>query len=152
MQGITPWDRLERQGDPSIEVSCPRQDVVRITLLGEHDLASVPSLDRTIDDLLCRASHLVIDLTETEFIDSSTIHALVRAHQRSELNGIRFNLLIYTDTIVRRALEIGDVLAPLNAVETLDDALEYNPIGNGHATATASRSVQAEGGEDAGAA
>jgi hypothetical protein len=57
-------------------------------------------------------------------------------------------VLVSADTIVRRALEVTDVLETLNPVESLEDAIDHDPIGNGH-SATTPRSVPPEGSDRA---
>jgi anti-sigma B factor antagonist len=134
MQEIRTFEQPGTPGAPSIEVRRPQQGVVQIVLLGEHDLASSAALERTIGDALPQAEHLVVDVTETEFIDSSTIGALLRSRNRAERAGVGFNLVVGPDSVVRRVLEVTDVLATLNSVDELEVALQparasHNPSG-----------------------
>jgi anti-sigma B factor antagonist len=54
-----------------------------IGVTGEVDVLAAPSLRRAIDEALSTGClELWIDLTETEFMDSSGLHALVDTHAR----------------------------------------------------------------------
>jgi anti-sigma B factor antagonist len=64
-----------------------------VTVVGEVDLAVVGRLDAHVDDALRNAESVVIDLSVTEFIDSSTIHLLLRAHRRAERRSVRFEIV-----------------------------------------------------------
>jgi anti-anti-sigma regulatory factor len=50
-----------------------------VRLVGEHDLESVPTVQRT----LASSSSLIVDLTETQFIDSTIIGVLIGAGRAS---------------------------------------------------------------------
>ena len=116
--------------DRSAEVYWPRHGVAQIVLFGEHDLAGSADLARTIDETLSRGpSRVVIDLTVVEFIDSTVLNTLVGTHQRAQDAGISFCLVVSPDSIARKALEITDMCVTLNAVETLDDALQLVEVG-----------------------
>jgi anti-anti-sigma factor len=66
--------------------------VIRVS--GELDLASSPTLEAELERIATTdASLVVIDLTELEFMDSTGLSVLVRAHQRSEQSGQRFGLI-----------------------------------------------------------
>ena len=54
-----------------------------ISVMGEIDVFAAPLLRRAVDDALGQGGlELWIDLSETEFMDSSGLHALVDAHAR----------------------------------------------------------------------
>jgi anti-sigma B factor antagonist len=72
-------------------VACGTTHVV--TVVGELDLAVVGRLDAHVDDAFRDAESVVIDLSCAQFIDSSAIHALVRAHRRAERRSVRFEIL-----------------------------------------------------------
>jgi anti-anti-sigma factor len=48
-----------------------------VALSGEHDISTVPTLEKLLDGLDGASSRVVVDLTNAAFIDSSIIHALV---------------------------------------------------------------------------
>ena len=109
--------------DPTIDVRAPRSGVVEVVLGGEHDLSSTEQLEETLTQALATCSHLVVDVSEAEFIDSTTIAVLVHAKSAAYDNDRRFNLVLNSTPIVERVLEITGVLETLNRVHTIDEAL-----------------------------
>jgi anti-anti-sigma factor len=109
--------------EPTIELRWPRPGTAVITLGGEHDLATAPRLEETVDEALANCSHLIVDISRAGFIDSSTIATFLRARDRAENGGVRFNLVLGTAAIVERALEVSGVIAALRVVPTVDQAL-----------------------------
>jgi anti-anti-sigma factor len=66
----------------------PDPQGVRITLAGEVDLATVPELDRLLDDLADREhGRLLIDLSSVEFMDSTGLASIIRALRAADANG-----------------------------------------------------------------
>jgi anti-anti-sigma factor len=111
--------------NPTIEVRRPRRGVAQIVLGGEHDVSSADELKATLDAALEGCSHLVVDLSAVQFIDSTTIRVLVGAKQAADEHQSRFNLVLGgTAPGVRNALEITGVLPLLDEVDTLEQALE----------------------------
>ena len=74
---------------------------------------------------LDRCTQLIVDLSSAEFIDSSTITALVNAKKHADQVGCKFNLVLASTPIVERALEITGVLPGLNRVATVEQALAH---------------------------
>jgi anti-sigma B factor antagonist len=65
-------------------------DRLVIAVRGELDLGSASTLDRELRDAGSNGfSHVVIDLGELEFIDSTGLGVLVRAQQAATENGHR---------------------------------------------------------------
>jgi anti-anti-sigma factor len=82
------------QDAPSFEVSTVECGTTHtVIVVGEVDLAVVGRLDAHVDEALRDAESVVIDLSVTEFIDSSTIHLLLRAHRRAERRSVRFEIV-----------------------------------------------------------
>src|SRR5579875_696304 len=108
-------DRFSVQKSESGEAT-----VLRVA--GELDLASSPELERELDGILAGAGGpLIVDLRELEFIDSTGLRVLVKAHQQAEERGRRFGLA-GGGSQVRRLLtlpEMGEPLAPASSPEEL---------------------------------
>jgi anti-anti-sigma factor len=65
-----------------------------LTLRGELDLATCRLLAAELQTAeLAGKNHIVIDLGGLEFMDSSGLHALLEANERSRANGHRLSLL-----------------------------------------------------------
>jgi anti-anti-sigma factor len=93
-----------------------------ISVSGELDLASSPALEEELERVSQSDAQLVvIDLRNLEFMDSTGLSVLVRAHQRAEENGRRLGLVngsqqvqrLLTLTGVAERLTLTDVPAEL---------------------------------------
>ena len=90
----------------SIETSEP--GVAMVSLLGEHDAYSAQRLARQLAVLQYEGYAVVIDLSETSFIDSTVVSTLLRAQREAEELGLKFGLVLDDTTgwSVRRLLEL----------------------------------------------
>jgi anti-sigma B factor antagonist len=76
-----------------VEVADKGEAVV-ISVSGELDLASSPALEEELERVATSdASLVIVDLRELEFMDSTGLSVLVRAHQRAAQNFQRFGLV-----------------------------------------------------------
>ena len=93
-----------------------------IAVSGELDLASSPALQEELDRLASSdAELLIIDLRELDFMDSTGLSVLVRAHQRAEEQGRRL-AMVKGPQQVQRLLSltgVGDRLTLVDAPEEL---------------------------------
>ena len=65
-------------------------DAVRVTVVGELDLATTPELERALDAVEATpARAIVLDLDGVEFLDSTGLRAVLAADARSQANGSR---------------------------------------------------------------
>jgi anti-anti-sigma factor len=110
--------------EPTIDVRRPKPHVALVVLGGEHDLASAPLVEHETEEALRTCSHLIVDLSPVQFIDSSIINLLVQLKKDADAKDCRFNLVLATTPGVERALEICGVLPALNRVKTVDEALD----------------------------
>jgi anti-anti-sigma factor len=79
-----------------ISVTLARQDppAAVVALVGEHDAYSSGRLENEIGVLLDEGRGIVIDLTDTSFIDSTTLSVLLGARRRAEQSSLGFVLLL----------------------------------------------------------
>jgi anti-anti-sigma factor len=63
-----------------------------VVIRGELDLATAPELDAAIQERLDRGQDVVVDLRELQFMDSTGLRVLVRAHARAGEQG-RFSIV-----------------------------------------------------------
>lgn len=80
---------------PAIEVRSglgrgPRY-VSLVTLHGELDYGSRPSLDKAFEDL---HGHVLVDLAQCELIDTATINVILTKHRELRREGYQLELLI----------------------------------------------------------
>jgi anti-anti-sigma factor len=112
-----------RDTEPTIDVLRPKPHIALVVLGGEHDLDSAPLVERATEEALLTCSHLIIDISPVQFIDSSIINLLVQLKKDADAKDCRFNLVMGTAPGVERTLEICGVLPGLNRVRTVDTAL-----------------------------
>jgi anti-sigma B factor antagonist len=65
-----------------------------VAISGELDLAAAPSLEEELDRALnSGASVIVLDLASLDFIDSTGLSVIVRAHQQAQESGRELGLV-----------------------------------------------------------
>jgi anti-sigma B factor antagonist len=82
-------------------------DQLRLGLSGELDLASADELDEAIqvaEEGPARA--IVLDLTDLQFIDSTGLQVLLKAHARSKENGRRLRFAPSSHEAVRQLIAV----------------------------------------------
>ncbi|MGH2578009.1 MAG: STAS domain-containing protein [Actinomycetota bacterium] len=91
----------------SFSIRAERRDgVARISAYGELDLETVPLLERTLEAVdHLEPARVVIDFTDLSFVDSTGVHAILRAHTRATKNG---NVLVVVNSSenVRKVFEL----------------------------------------------
>jgi anti-sigma B factor antagonist len=71
----------------------PDSQGVCIRLVGEMDLATVPEVDRLLDELAGNGhGRLLIDLDGVEFMDSTGLASILRAMRAADANGYRLTV------------------------------------------------------------
>jgi anti-sigma B factor antagonist len=87
------FDLTDEAVDPNTHVIAVRGDV---------DLYSAPELRQRLDDLIGHGkTHVLVDLSETSFIDSTTLGVLVGAIKRLRVHGGRLALACDDPSILR---------------------------------------------------
>lgn len=110
-----------RPEKPSIDLRAEPGDVIVLSLIGDHDLATKPSLVAELAALPPEAA-VVIDLTRCTFVDSTVIGAILNTRQP---NRPRVSLVLPPDTsYVVRALSVLGVRDLLPVHPTVEAALE----------------------------
>jgi anti-sigma B factor antagonist len=65
-----------------------RNGVARISAIGELDMRTVPLLERALEAVdQLKPARVVLDFSELSFVDSTGVHAILRAHIRATENG-----------------------------------------------------------------
>jgi anti-sigma B factor antagonist len=94
----------------------PRADATLIVVSGELDIASAPELEQALDQIRPESTTLVIvDLRELEFMDSTGLSIIVRAHQRLSEHNCELTL-IKGPLQVQRLLDLTGVADRLRLV------------------------------------
>ena len=96
----------------------PERDAVRVAPVGELDLATASLLEEQLHELRSAGfRHVVLDLRELTFIDSSGIRVIVAEHRWAESTGHEFSL-VSGPPAVQRALEVCGLLGLLHVDAT----------------------------------
>ncbi|HET6848370.1 MAG TPA: STAS domain-containing protein [Gaiellales bacterium] len=107
-------------------ISLVRQDAADgcvVVLTGEHDLSSVDELREAFDEA-SSARSVMIDLSETAFIDSAVLGALIASHRDATEHGRRWALIVGNGSgaAVRRILELTGLDAVMPVYSSRDEA------------------------------
>jgi anti-sigma B factor antagonist len=88
-----------------------------LALSGELDLASGDELEQELEGVFAaQTDQIVLDLRELEFMDSTGLSVVVKAHQRAEEKGIAFALVKGTAQ-VQRLLSLTGVADRITVVD-----------------------------------
>ena len=94
-----------------------------IGVSGELDLASSPVLEQRLDEVFSSdASLVILDLRELDFMDSTGLSVLIKAHQAAE-EGDRRLCLVKGPPQVQRLLSLTGVGERLSVLDAPEDAL-----------------------------
>ena len=99
--------------------------VAVLILRGEHDLATVPELQEELAGLLAERVPIVADLSETTFMDCATLTVLGEGQGRARAGGSGFVVVLGTDPVVRRLLELTGYLGRFSIVGTRAEAVNH---------------------------
>jgi anti-sigma B factor antagonist len=105
-------------------VEAHQRDRARVVAVsGELDLASSPALEEELEQIFSTdAELLIVDLRGLDFMDSTGLSVLVKAHQRAEESGKRF-ALVKGSQQVQRLLSLTGVSQRLTVVDAPEQLL-----------------------------
>ena len=112
-----------------IRVEQPAADVAVVEFTGEHDLAEAERIQALFESLVEQNALVVADFSEAEFVDSSVLRTLFRAHSVAADRGSSFRLQLGTAPVVERAFELSGILSHLTCCASRAEAL--NGAGHG---------------------
>jgi anti-anti-sigma factor len=88
----------------------PDRAAVRVRPIGELDLVTVPLVDAQLTELWSVGfTHIVLDLREVSFLDSTGVRLLLAWHAHSAADGMRFGV-ISGPPAVQRVFEVAGVV------------------------------------------
>jgi anti-sigma B factor antagonist len=121
-----------RTGELALERN--ESGVAVLTISGEHDLSTAPSLRRRLDGLLDEGVATVLDLSPATFIDSSILSVILDGRRRSAEAKIGFAVARSNGSdAVDRVLEVTGLRAELPVHARLEEAI-MAASGNGEKT------------------
>ena len=99
------------------------EELAVLSLEGDLDLSVIGEFEERVGELQLEGLPVRIDLTRLRFVDSSGIHALVRAHANLEGSGPGCRLRLTEGSSVEEVLRMSGVLEHLN--------VDRSPSGDG---------------------
>ena len=110
--------------ESNFKVEVHDRGAVVIDVSGELDLASSPMLEQELDSTaIASAELLIVDLRKLEFMDSTGLSVLVRAHQRAVENRTRF-AVVKGPQQVQRLLMLTGVAERLTLADSPEELLD----------------------------
>jgi anti-sigma B factor antagonist len=111
----------DREG--TLRVSEESDDVVAISLEGEFDMATSPLLVEQAERAFAAGRHLIVDLSDATFIDSSMLNAVVDAHKAAMAQGRVAVLQLGSAAVVERVIAMSGLDRLLPRVDDRADAI-----------------------------
>jgi anti-sigma B factor antagonist len=110
-----------------VEIDRSEDGVSIVSLLGEHELYSVLDIERALDEAIRDGRAVVVDLSRTDFLDSSVVAILLRAREEAHVEGASFALVIDDSTgqSVRQLFEITGLATIFRVVSSRAEALAH---------------------------
>ena len=96
-----------------------------VSLVGEHETFSADRIERTLEEAIAEGLAVIVDLTETDFLDSAAVTALLRARDDAQQRSLRFALVIDDSTgwPVRQLLDVTGLISVFPIEHSRDDAI-----------------------------
>ena len=98
---------------------------VVMTLIGEYDISSRDRLNGAFDRLR-DAGHVIFDLTEVSYLDSTAVSAFLRLHKARNDRGLQRETVVIAHYAVRKLFHILDLAQVFHIVDRLEDAIPKN--------------------------
>jgi anti-anti-sigma factor len=97
-----------------------------VSLVGEHETFSADQIERTLEEALAQGLAVIVDLTQTDFLDSAAVTALLRARDDAQQRSLRFALVIDDSTgwPVRQLLDVTGLVSVFPIEQSRDDAIK----------------------------
>ena len=97
-------------------------DTLVFRLRGSLDLATAPTVRAALNDATDNDSHhIIVDLTQLEFLDSTGLGVLIGAHRRAAEHGGSLRLIVH-DGPIARLLHITGLIGVFAVYHSLEDA------------------------------
>ena len=102
-----------------------------VAVTGEIDLFTAPDFKRHVSAPIdAGVSRVIVDLSNTTFIDSSSLGVLIGAHRRLKLRGGSLTIVCDVEAITK-TFRITGLDGVFTLVPKLDDALDGDAVGAG---------------------
>jgi anti-sigma B factor antagonist len=102
-----------------------------VAVSGEIDLFTAPDFKQHVSAPIdAGVGHVVVDLSQTTFIDSSSLGVLIGAHRRLKLRGGSLTIVCDNEAITR-TFRITGLDGVFTLVARIDDAFDGESVGTG---------------------
>lgn len=109
---------------PQLTIASSKQDAVHVVALrGELDLRGVGEVESVLA-ATGASGRVCLDLSELQFIDSTGLASVIRAHQALVAAGGRLVVICRGEGSVRRAFETTGLMTLLTVAGDRDEALQ----------------------------
>jgi anti-anti-sigma factor len=98
--------------------------IVALEVRGDADLLLQAELHAAIGRALDQDCAVIVDLSDTTFIDLSIVHTLTRGYREAHTQGTGFVLQVGTADIVERVLELTGLLELIPRARTRETAAQ----------------------------
>jgi anti-anti-sigma factor len=105
------------------EITRIEPDVAVLTLYGEHDFETRDELAEQLEVLVNEAEHVIVDLSEVDYIVSATLSVLVHADTLARERGETVTLRVAPGTNVARVIEVTRMRDLLPIAVSIDEAI-----------------------------
>ena len=112
----------DREG--ALRVTQEAGDIVAISLEGEFDMATAPKVVDAAERALDDRQHLILDLSDATFIDSSVLNAILATRKAALARERVVVLQVGTAAVVERVLELAAIEQVLPRASDRADAVE----------------------------
>jgi anti-anti-sigma factor len=110
-------------GSESVELRTD-DDVVIARLIGEIDLSNAQTIGSLAAGAVTNdAAGLVIDLSDTTYLDSSGVHLVFDLAERLTARGQRLVLVVPEQARIRRVLDLVNIESVVPVVRAVDEAM-----------------------------
>ena len=95
-------------------------------IAGEIDISNVDEIRSMLDQRAADAPGLIIDLSETGFLDSAGVALLLAIASRSRVTRREFHVVIPADASIRRIVELSGLDGQVDIVATVGELFNAN--------------------------
>jgi anti-sigma B factor antagonist len=107
----------------TLHVTQETDDIVAISLEGEFDMTTSPLLVEQAERALDDRQHLILDLSDATFIDSSMLNAVLRTHRAATARGRVAVLQLGSAAVVDRVIALTGIERVLPRTDNRADAV-----------------------------
>jgi anti-anti-sigma factor len=109
---------------PRVELSCPSASLAVVEFVGEHDLGQYAPIREALRLASARRRHVLVDLSNCAFIDSTVVGLLLVAQDEVTSDGGRFALILpHLPSPVAKAAQMMGLVEMFETYSKLEDAL-----------------------------